>query len=178
MTKFLMTAILLLSLMGSAVAEDIPAYSRSLYLNTWNSVSSCINVRELVLIQRSLLDSSVTKTCTVSTGMWIDEYTGATIYSAPSIDIDHVVSLKEAHVSGAYRWSETAKRRFANDPDNLAVTSLSVNRSKGDRNILEWTPADPARRWAYAYRYKIIKDQYNLSYTPAEAALLNAILTQ
>lgn len=48
-----------------------------------------------------------------------------------SIEVDHVVSLQEAHFAGAWRWSTEKKEAFANDRENHVAACVSVNRSKG-----------------------------------------------
>ena len=46
-------------------------------------------------------------------------------------NIDHVVSLKDAHDSGAGFWSNTLKEKFANDKTNHVPACSRVNSSKG-----------------------------------------------
>ena len=55
-------------------------------------------------------------------------YTGQT---CSAIDIDHVVSLKDAYDSGGATWSLSKKESFANDKANHVPPCASVNRSKG-----------------------------------------------
>jgi hypothetical protein len=47
------------------------------------------------------------------------------------INIDHVVSLKDAYDSGAAYWSTYKKRTFANDKSNHVTSCGRVNSSKG-----------------------------------------------
>ena len=54
-------------------------------------------------------------------------YTGQT---CSAIDIDHVVSLKDAYDSGGASWSLSKKQSFANDKANHVPSCASVNRSK------------------------------------------------
>ena len=55
-------------------------------------------------------------------------YTGQT---CSAIDIDHVVSLKDAYDTGGATWSLSKKQSFANDKANHVPSCASVNRSKG-----------------------------------------------
>jgi hypothetical protein len=55
-------------------------------------------------------------------------YTGQT---CSSIDIDHVVSLRDAYDSGGASWRLSKKQSFANDRGNHVPSCASVNRSKG-----------------------------------------------
>ena len=47
------------------------------------------------------------------------------------INIDHIVSLKDAHASGAASWSDSKKKTFANDKANHVPSCGRVNNSKG-----------------------------------------------
>ena len=41
----------------------------------------------------------------VVSGKWIGLYTGKIFDQASDIDIDHIIPLREAHISGALVWS-------------------------------------------------------------------------
>ncbi|MDC1351493.1 HNH endonuclease [Oceanospirillaceae bacterium] len=53
-------------------------------------------------------------------------YTGV---SGNATDVDHVVALKDAHLSGGKGWSFVQKRAFANDPLNHVAAVPYVNRT-------------------------------------------------
>ena len=55
-------------------------------------------------------------------------YTGQT---CSAIDVDHVVSLKDAYDTGGASWSLSKKQSFANDKANHVPSCASINRSKG-----------------------------------------------
>lgn len=60
-------------------------------------------------------------------------YDGVSTALASDLDIDHVVPLKEAWVSGARDWTAARREAFANDltrPQLVAVTD-NLNQSKG-----------------------------------------------
>lgn len=102
---------------------------------------------------------------------WIGFYTGQT---CSSINIDHVVSLKDAHDSGAYDWSPTQKAIFGNDRDNHVPSCRKINSSKGSAG-----PESFLRRsrdgkgldykivkfCKYVEKYYTIKRKYGLSLT-------------
>ena len=48
-------------------------------------------------------------------------YTGRTFASARETDIEHIVSLSEAHDSGLCAADAATRRRFASDPLNLTL---------------------------------------------------------
>ena len=101
------------------------------------------------------------------------------------IDADHLVSLKDAHDSGACRWSQEAKARFANDRDNLVPSCAHINRSKGarlpagfirgasDRRGVDFV-FPPQDRCKYLSRYKQVKEKYGLSFDNNSAAVFAA----
>ena len=43
-------------------------------------------------------------------------------------DIDHIVSLNDAYISGGSAWSSEEKRTFSNDPYNQVASNPYVNR--------------------------------------------------
>jgi hypothetical protein len=47
------------------------------------------------------------------------------------INIDHIVSLKDAYESGAASWGASRKKAFANDRSNHVPSCGRVNSSKG-----------------------------------------------
>ena len=96
-------------------------------------------------------------------------YTGKT---CDFINIDHVVSLKDAYDSGASSWSDSKKKAFANDSSNHVPSCGRVNSSKGSA-----TPKDFLRRsrddrgleyeivrfCEYVQKYYAVKVKYGLS---------------
>ena len=101
----------------------------------------CQDTRAEVLHSEST--RKVTGKCTVKTGRWVSMYDGKVITKASKVDVDHMVPLKEAWVSGGHAWNEDTRTRFANDlgdPRSLRAVSASSNRSKGDRDPAEWLP--------------------------------------
>ena len=103
-------------------------------------------------------------------GTDIGFYTGKT---CDFINIDHVVSLKDAYESGAANWSDFKKQSFANDRSNHVPSCGRVNSSKGSA-----VPKDFLRRsrdgkgldykivrWCdYVAKYYSVKQAYGLSF--------------
>jgi len=93
--------------------------------------------------------------------------------SCSSINIDHIVSLKDAHNSGAASWSTYKKRTFANDRANHVPSCGRVNSSKGsakpkdflrrsnDGKGLEY---EIVRFCEYVEKYHAVKLEYELSF--------------
>ncbi len=88
------------------------------------------------------------------------------------INIDHIVSLKDAYESGASSWAASKKKAFANDRSNHVPSCGRVNSSKGSEG-----PSDFLRRsrdgrgleykivrfCEYVQKYYTVKVKYGLS---------------
>ena len=95
------------------------------------------------------------------------------------INIDHLVSLKDAHESGAASWSPDKKRSFANDRSNHVPYCGRVNSSKGsagpkdflrrsnDGKGLEY---EIVRFCGYVQKYYAVKVKYGLSFQDNDSA--------
>ena len=158
--------IMIFTLWWVASYETPTAYSRSEWKHWVDENKNCRNTRAEVLIAQSIEPVTFrdTRTCRVAMGLWICPYTGDSIREASRIDIDHVVPLREAHLSGGFRWSSKQKLQFANDlelPQLLAV-SASANRSKGARDPALWMPTDSSYWCKYLADWQKIKRHYGL----------------
>ena len=105
------------------------------------------------------------------------------------INIDHIVSLKDAYESGASSWGASKKKAFANDRANHVSSCGRVNSSKGaegpsdflrrsrDGRGLEY---DIVRFCEYVKKYYAVKVKYGLSFKdnetrPFEGCGINSI---
>tara|TARA_B100000795_G_scaffold51996_1_gene34064 strand:+ start:64 stop:1035 length:972 start_codon:yes stop_codon:yes gene_type:complete len=98
-------------------------------------------------------------------------YTGVT---AVATDVDHVVSLKDAYLSGGNAWSTDEKRTFANDSSNHAAALPSVNRhmknSKTPLRFISYMNSvirsdfDNGKCLEYVDLYVQIKEKYKLNF--------------
>ncbi len=122
-----------------------------------------------------------TNGCVVASGILDDPYTATTISyvrgDTYSIDIDHVVALANAWVSGAWKWDINQRAAIANDPLNLLPVDAGANRSKHDGDAATWLPPNKSYRCAYLARQVTVKAKYALSVTPAEHDAIARILS-
>ena len=84
------------------------------------------------------------------------------ITNSKSVDIDHVVPLKEVWRSGGWKLDEGKRRAIANDYINLVPTTAKTNRSKSDQSAATYLPPSKFRC------YVTIKDRYGLEMTKKE----------
>ncbi len=74
-----------------------------------SSMADITLIREYVL-KRDGSNVVTNSACTATSGTWFSPYDGATWTAASDVDIDHMVPLKNAWISGANAWT-TAKRQ-------------------------------------------------------------------
>jgi hypothetical protein len=120
----------------------------------------------------------------VVAGSWIDPYTGKRLVfdnlkdlrQAEAIQIDHVVPLAEAWVSGAANWPEERRKSFANDLAELLAVDGPTNASKSDGDPAAWRPSMPFQ-CEYARRWIGVKATWDLAVDDSELRALDEMLT-
>lgn len=97
------------------VADEVnsPPYDRDEF-NHWIAISGTCDTREYVL-RRDGSDVQTASDCSAESGTWYSDYDGATWTDASDVDIDHIVPLREAWVSGARSWTASRREAFANE---------------------------------------------------------------
>lgn len=110
-------------------------------------------------------------------GIMYGPYTGTCFHSRYASDIEHIVSLSEAHDSGLCAASKKIRRRFATDLLNLTLASPQVNRyQKSGKDFTEWRPAKNAC-W-FAQRILDIRRKYDLTIDLNEADAIQRVLSK
>ncbi|CAG9950257.1 hypothetical protein V2G26_007512 [Clonostachys chloroleuca] len=168
----------LLGRLTVATLTDDGSYDRALFPH-WEPVPSetqC-SAREWVL-RRDGNNVKVGSDCYPTSGSWTCPYSGKTITAAGSVDIDHMVPLKNAWISGASTWTTARRETFANDIDHpqLWATDASTNRAKGDNSPDKWKPPLTSFYCTYASSWVAIKSTYSLKITSAEKTALTSML--
>jgi Excalibur calcium-binding domain/Protein of unknown function (DUF1524) len=157
-------------------------YSREMFGEPWSDTdgNGC-DTRDDVL-SRDLTDLGYEpgSDCVVLSGQLADPYTRAAIDfrrgDGDLVDVDHVVALGNAWVTGAFQWDDSRRSHFANDPANLLAVDASANRQKGDGDAATWLPSNKAYRCAYVERQVAVKASYGLWVTPPERAAMLRVL--
>lgn len=159
-------------------------YNRKDYKH-WENITDCWNKREDILYNRGknviFLDKNknetknINKACYIKSGEWKDFYTNEVITDIGEIDIDHVVPLKIANNSGGNIWVSKIKKQFANDEDNLVITSAKNNRSKQSKSPSKWLPKNEC---GYIKTYINIINKYHLDITKEDIIIINKILNK
>lgn len=151
-------------------------YSRAAF-KLWTKQPDGCTTREEVLIQEK--QGGLAYGCTVSGATWYSPYDGRWASSARDLDIDHMVPLKEAWISGASAWSPAMRTAFANDlsyDNSLIAVTASSNRSKGDRDPAKWMPPNGDYHCTYVQSWVSVKAKWKLAMDAAERAKVDSVL--
>lgn len=151
-----------------------PKYERKLYRHWIDADKDGQNTRHEVLIEESLgpVTFKTDKQRHVATGEWRGLFSGETYNDAKDMDIDHLVPLKEAHLSGGCHWPKERRKAYANDLDNpnaLIAVYKRWNRQKGAKDPANWMPPNAAFRCEYLRRWIAIKRREGMSMDSTEA---------
>jgi integrase len=159
-------------------------YDRDEFGSAWADVdrNGCDTRNDI--LRRDLRQIAVkagTRGCVVRAGTLDDPYGGRRITfergpRSAEVQIDHVVALSNAWQTGAQRWTEERRERFANDPLNLLAVDGTLNQRKSDGDAATWTPPRRGYWCAYGTRQVTVKARYGLWVTPAERAALARLL--
>jgi hypothetical protein len=177
---------------GSALAalKTIPVkgraastgYSRDEFGSAWTDTDNNGCDQRNDVLRRDLTGETLkpkTRGCVVLSGTLADPYTGATIAfrkeSASAVQIDHVVALQNAWVTGAFRWTEAKRTALATDPLNLLAVDGPTNSAKGAGDAATWLPRK-AFRCAYVARQIADKVKYGAWMTAAEHKATERVL--
>jgi hypothetical protein len=163
----------LLSQLTVAVPDTGAHYDRAQW-GDWVGQGNSCDTRAIVLKQQDPGVQAGTR-CKINAGKWTSPYDGAVVTDAKNLDIDHIVPVKEANISGARNWTAEQRSTFYNDPENLVAVSFSSNRSKGDSDPAHWRPT--RAYWCqYATHYATVKVRYHLTVDQDERAALAQML--
>ncbi len=169
---------------------DVPDYRRDAFGSAWaDTDGNGCNQRDDVLL-RDALDQPPVRVAQqgrcdhdVLAGAWRDPYTGRDLVMSDlkdprqsvEVQIDHVVPLAEAWLSGAWRWSAQRRRDYANDLANLLAVDGPANASKGADDPAAWRPRQ-AFQCDYARRWIAVKSRWDLAVDDSEARALGELL--
>lgn len=136
------------------------------------------------ILVRDLVDAVRRGPCTVLTGTLHDPYTGRTIAfvrgdkTSALVQIDHVVALQNAWVTGAQQLSDERRLQLANDPRNLMAAEGEANQQKGSGDAATWLPRNTSFRCEYVARQITVKAGYGLWVTQAEHDAMARVLAR
>ena len=151
-------------------------YSRTKF-HIWASQGGGCDTRDVVL-KRDGKGVQATSDCKITAGTWVSPYNGKSYTKPLDLDIDHLVPLGNAWISGAKDWTDDQRKAFANDltrPQLIAV-DLTDNRAKGDQDPSQWKPPSHDYWCSYAEDWITVKAYWKLTVTSAEKSALEDML--
>jgi len=164
-------------------AYDRVPYNRAVHYGEWIDIDGdCQDVRAEILIKESenngvaptFIKREDGKNCKVATGKWIDYYTDIVYTNAKDIDIDHVLPPYIHYNTVGEHQSKAKRVEFYNDTENLVITSLSLNRSKGKKDLSEFILRVPQEnKCKYIRDYKRISDKNDISLDSSDMEVIN-----
>ena len=159
----------------------VPVYNRKDWKHWSDLDQDCQDARHEVLIEESLIPVTFKsdRECQVASGRWLAAFTGTTVEDPSTLDVDHLVPLKNAHHSGAAHWAAERKEEYANylaDPEHLIAVTRGANRSKGARGPDEWRPPDETYWCTYATDWAMVKEAWGLWMSEHEAEAVQEML--
>ncbi len=174
--RVLVVNLLRWTLHNDRLQEPTERYMRKLHFGRWindPTDDTCMNTRAKVLVR----DSTGTVTykggreCVVDNGLWQDPYAGEEVTSSRGIQIDHMVPLKNAYTSGAWKWDYKTRCLYANYMgfnNHLISSSAHENMSKGDRAPDKYLPPNLSYRCQYIKNWLAVKLIWRLNMTSNE----------
>lgn len=162
----------------------IPKYKRVEQFGRWVNDPSddvCYNTRALVLMRDSNQDVTFAEAnkCNVIEGRWRDDYTGQVFTKREDIQIDHLVPLKNAYMSGAYKWPFKTRCLYANFLGykfHLKSVNANQNMKKGDSAPDEYMPPNAKYACPYLKNWLTVKFLWGLRMTESEAAAITQLI--
>lgn len=160
------------------------AYDRNAQFGIWidpPNDRTCLNVRGLVLARDSQRAVSPIpgQPCYVGTGLWFDPYTNRNYTQANQLQIDHVVPLKNAYISGGFQWDWRTRCAYANFMGNkfhLRAVESSTNMAKGDNTPVHFLPPNRAFTCEYLSDWLKIKMIWRLMMSEQEAIVISKVI--
>lgn len=159
-------------------------YVRQKHFGVWIDFPNdhtCLTTRGLVLERESKTPIQVypKDPCFVAQGSWFDPYTDHFYSKATEVEIDHVVPLKNAYISGAFRWPwkiRCAYFNFLGNRTHLIPIESSVNRDKSDKSIEQWLPPNQKYYCQYVSNWLRNKAIWNLMMSENEVRAIIQIV--
>ncbi|OIN79359.1 HNH endonuclease family protein [Mycobacterium malmoense] len=183
-----LAALRVLAALPVRAADPMTGYSRGQFGPAWTDNNDAAfghngcDTRDDILA-RDLVDLVREGRCTVVSGLLHDPYTGKSIHfqrgrdTSTRVQIDHLVALGDAWITGAQQLSPPQRVDLANDPRNLLAVDGPANESKHDDDASQWLPPNTAFRCTYVADQIAVKTAYHLWITPAEKHAMIAVLS-
>lgn len=161
-------------------------YIRKLHFGRWindPTDDTCMNTRARVLVRDSEVDVVYrgNRQCAVDAGKWHDPYADQDVLEAKGIQIDHLVPLKNAYLSGAWEWDYKTRCLYANYMNfkpHLVSSGAHENMSKSDSGPEKYLPPNQDYRCEYIRNWVAVKAIWHLKLNPQEVQAISDSVKQ
>lgn len=136
------------------------------------------------ILARDLVNITRDGKCKITSGTLVDAYTGKRIdfvrgqTTSQKVQIDHIVSLHNAWITGAQQISQEERIELANDPLNLIAVDGATNSAKGSKDAATWLPPNKSYRCTYVGLQIRVKEKYSLWVTKPEREAMERVLAK
>jgi hypothetical protein len=155
-------------------------YDRDLFAVWIDADGDGCDTRSEVLLAENLAPAeAATPGCVPIPGLWRSTYDAIDVTDPSQLDVDHLVSLKEAWDSGAWAWTPERRIAYANDLSDgrtLIAVSATSNRSKGDRDPSNWIPEDDGAVCPFVGDWIAVKARWSMSMDQSEHGRLGNLI--
>lgn len=155
-------------------------YHRDLFAVWIDADDNGCDTRDEVLLAENLAPTDAPSAgCVPIPGFWRSTYDGIEFTDPSQLDVDHLVSLKEAWDSGAWAWTPDRRIAYANDLNDgrtLVAVSATSNRSKGDRDPSNWIPEDDRAVCQFVGDWIAVKARWSMSMDQSEHGRLGKLI--
>ena len=163
------------------IPTGIPEYDRGDWKHWVDEDGDCQDARQEVLVEESLdeVTFETDRQCRVEASRWYGAFTGVYTNEPGNLDIDHLVPLKNAYLSGGWRWDADMREEYANylgDENHLIAVTAGANRSKGAKGPEEWRPPNLDYWCQYATDWTEVKARWGLTMTKRESEIVMDML--
>lgn len=166
---------------------SVEAYEREHHFGGWvknKKSGDCFNTRNKVLVRENIgtLALKDENKCSVASGEWIDPYSGNKMTDAMAeIQIDHMVPLREAYVSGAHKWTFKERCLYGNYlgyRNHLVAVSGDENNEKSAKTPDDYMPSNIPYSCEYLKDWLKIKSFWGLSLVPEEVKSIKRLVDE
>lgn len=138
-------------------------YNREAFQHWADIDGDGLNTRQYVVAKARIISS-----------VWVCPYTGEVFTDPWKMDVDHIIPLAWAWRHGAEQWTDSRRKEFANDPENLELVSADVNRAKGSKGPDKWLPPNLRYAGIYLHKFDNICRKYQLDCSEYQFAVMTA----
>jgi hypothetical protein len=161
--------------------------------------------RDITAFDKASITYKDTKHCKVNSGNLYDPYTNTVKHfqygkdTSADVQVDHIVALKDAWLTGAQGWDKDKRIQYANSPDvllsvdgktnvakgdgvcwnvtlNLDVGTCTITKTPIDKTLLVWMPPNKTYWCDYTAKLVEIRKKWGLFMTPQQDKTYKQVL--